>query len=135
MNRPTTKDTAAAGTDPIDDRAGAMPRTPARETGLNTDSRGGPGSAREAGRKDTEPGPDSGLNDRGSTQPREDTRIGRHGSQGLAGAQGSGGGAARGVQQAPPRAARDADSGSASRERDNAGAGPDAAGAPPGRGR
>ena len=135
MNRPTLRDTAAAGTDPIDDRAGATPRTPARETGLNTDSRGGPGSARAAGRPDTEPGPDSGLNDRGSTQPREETRIGHHGSQGLAGAQGSGGGAERGMQQAPPRAPRDADAGSASRDRDQAGVGPDTAGAPPGRSR
>jgi hypothetical protein len=128
MNRPPLRDTAAAGADPIDDRAGATPRTPAREAGLDTDSRGGPGSARAAGRKDTEPGPESGLNDRGGTQPRDETRIGRHGSQGLAGAQGSGGGAERGIQQAPPRAARDPSSGSGSRDRDNAGAGADTAG-------
>lgn len=134
MNRPPLRDTAAAGTDPIDDRAGTMPRTPAREAGLNTDSRGGPGSARAAGRSDTEPGPDSGLNDRGSTQPRDETRIGQHGSQGLAGAQGSGGGAERGMQQAPPRSTRSPSTGSASRDRDNAGAGADTAGESPPRG-
>ena len=37
-----------------------------------------------------------------STEPRGE-RAGKHSSQGLTGAQGSGGGAERGVNQAPPR--------------------------------
>ena len=64
-----------------------------RGTGLNTDSRGGPGSAREAGREDAQPSADTGLFDTESTEPRSDTRIGKPSSQGLTGAQGSGGGA------------------------------------------
>ncbi len=39
----------------------------------------------------------------GSTEPRQGTRIGEHSSQGIEGAQGSGGGAERGVNQPPPR--------------------------------
>jgi hypothetical protein len=39
----------------------------------------------------------------GTTEPRDGTRIGEHSSQGLAGAQGSGGGAERGINQPPPR--------------------------------
>lgn len=38
------------------------------------------------------------------TEPRSGERLGRPSSQGLAGAQGSGGGAERGVQQPPGRA-------------------------------
>lgn len=76
----------------------------AREQGLNTDARGGPGSAREAGRETTDPAPESGLVDTESTEPREHTRIGKASSQGLAGAQGSGGGAERGINEPPRRA-------------------------------
>ena len=69
----------------------------ARETGVNTDSRGGPGSATRAGAQGgTDPSPDSGLVDGESTEPRANTRIGKHSSQGLTGAQGSGGAAERG---------------------------------------
>lgn len=67
----------------------------ARETGVNTDARGGPGSARRAGEPDADPSPEAGLTDSESTEPRERTRIGKPSSQGLAGAQGSGGGAER----------------------------------------
>ena len=84
------------------------------------------GLARDAGQGDRT---GSGLDDRRGTQPRDEARIGRHGSQGLAGAQGSGGGAERGIQQAPPRAARPVE-GSGSRDRDNAGAGAETAGEP-----
>lgn len=68
----------------------------ARETGLNTDSRGGPGSARRAGAQDTDPAAVAGLTDAESTEPRAGTRIGKPSSQGLTGAQGSGGAAERG---------------------------------------
>ena len=67
------------------------------EAGLNTDSRGGIGSAARRG-GETEP-----ASAPASTQPSDGTRIGEHSSQGLAGAQGSGGGAERGVNQPPPR--------------------------------
>lgn len=77
----------------------------AREAGLNTDARGGPGSAArtqpEAKAGERDPSPESGLTDGESTEPRSNTRIGKHSSQGLSGAQGSGGGAER-----PPRTAR-----------------------------
>lgn len=61
----------------------------ANETGLNTDSRGGPGSATRAGASVTDPSPDGdGRFNARSTEPREGTRLQHHSSQGLAGAPG-----------------------------------------------
>ena len=75
----------------------------ATEAGLNTDSRGGPGSAAEAGRQSTDP---AGLYDEESTEPRAGTRLGEHSSQGLFGAEDGGGGeggAERGANEPPAR--------------------------------
>jgi hypothetical protein len=54
-----------------------------------------------------------------STEPRGE-RTGTHSSQGLAGAQGSGGGAERGVNQPPPRR-KESTGSAAARPSDNAG--------------
>jgi len=48
----------------------------ANETGMNTDSRGGPGSARRADAPEIEPAPQNGFGDAESTEPRQGTRIG-----------------------------------------------------------
>lgn len=102
---PNRDDARPTRVHPSTDRPGeaALEQDRPVEAGLNTDSRGGPGSATEARRGPTEPGADSGLFDSRSTEPRSGTRIGEHGSQGLAGAQGSGGGAERGIAQRPGR--------------------------------
>ena len=101
MTRPRNPPSIPAGsTAPLADRPGPTDaqRGRATEAGLNTDSRGGPGSAREAGRSET----GHGIGDDSpSTEPRDGRRIPTQApSQGLAGAQGSGGGARRGTR--PP---------------------------------
>lgn len=53
--------------------------------------------------RDEPPGNAQTLRSGDSTEPRGE-RAGKHGSQGLAGAQGSGGGAERGIEQPPARA-------------------------------
>ncbi len=120
------------GRDPTGIPAGAQAggitdsqRGRANETGLNTDVRGGPGSAARAGREDRTASPGEGLFDEESTEPRADTRIGHPSSQGLTGAQGSGGGAERGINQ-PPQRARPSDdrAGGASRRADDSGVDP-----------
>src|SRR3954471_15794709 len=75
--------------------AGATEAELARQhtAGLTPASRGGIGAAARGG-AGTEPAAEPG-----STQPSDGTRIGEHSSQGLAGAQGSGGGAERGVNE------------------------------------
>jgi hypothetical protein len=100
MTRPRNPPPIPAGsTAPLADRPGPTDaqRGRATEAGLNTDSRGGPGSARAAGRSETDPPRDSGA----GSEPRDGERLGTLApSQGLAGAQGSGGGARRGTK--PP---------------------------------
>ena len=118
---------SAAGTEPFAERAGTTDaqRGRAKEAGLHTDTRGGPGSAARAGHENHEASPGDGLFDEESTEPRADTRIGKHSSQGLKGAQGSGGGAERGINQPPPRARpSDERRGSASPDADDAGIDP-----------
>lgn len=120
-------DTRSAGTEPFAARAGTTDaqRGRATEAGLNTDTRGGPGSAERAGRGSHEASPGEGLFDEESTEPRAGTRIGKPSSQGLAGAQGSGGGAERGINQPPPRAKpSDERRGSATPDADDAGIAP-----------
>jgi hypothetical protein len=67
----------------------------AQEAGVNTDARGGPGSAAGSRRAESSASTEAGDSQSVSTEPRSDTRIGKHSSQGLAGAQGSGGAAER----------------------------------------
>jgi hypothetical protein len=81
-----------AATEPVR-QAGASEFTPVRaEADMDT-------GGEDSGEGDATPGEPTGgeiLNGSPTQQPREDTRIGEPSSQGLAGAQGSGGGAERG---------------------------------------
>lgn len=72
----------------------------AAEAGLNTDARGGIGSASRIETSAAPSTPAAPPPEGRCTEPRQDTRLGQPGSQGLTGAQGSGGGADRGVNEA-----------------------------------
>jgi hypothetical protein len=79
--------------DPSHQRGDEVPRTPNK----------GAGNADKDTREEPQAAGSGTLGSGDSTEPRGE-RAGKHTSQGLAGAQGSGGGADRGINQPPPRA-------------------------------
>lgn len=86
-------------------QAGASEFPADRKHEANTDTEGRAGISATTGEQpqgeEAADGPTVGesLNGGPSQQPRDDTRIGKPSSQGLAGAQGSGGGAERGPNE------------------------------------
>ena len=88
-------DNPPTATEPVR-QAGASEFTPVRRE-ADMETAGGDSSDGEA--TSDEPTVGETLNGGPSQQPREDTRIGKPSSQGLAGAQGSGGGAERGPNE------------------------------------
>lgn len=95
MTAPSDDDDKNAHKPQPGENATDVSRTGAPDTDVDADARRDPGTAAGRGGDENSASTVAGEAESVSTEPRADTRIGKHSSQGLAGAQGSGGAAER----------------------------------------